>query len=139
MKHWILFLILSVWLIACSPKLVYEPAPPQVLNTQRVVEIVGSVSPWGLDFMAVAATQDTGIRLLVLSAFGMKLLDAMVENDRAVIYFKQEKFPPVAVQAFIRFTRATFVNSCMDEKISYKDARTQAVFEARPIGGNKCL
>ena len=138
MRHGVFFLIVSSMLLACSPKVVYKPTPKQVITLPQAVQLVGTVQPWGLDFTAVAARHEDGVRLLVLSAVGIKLLDLGVWPTRAEIYFRQEKFPSVAVEAFVRFARSTFKTDCVAEEILYRDV-SRAIFEGQIIGENKCL
>lgn len=122
----------------CTKQLVYKPASEQVISLTESVQCVGTVSPWGLDFTAIAHQEQDHTRLIVLSALGIKLLDAAVFADREEIYLKQEKFPVVAVQAFIRFARAELATACPPENIQYRDTRTRATFKATVKGGSLC-
>ena len=139
MRRLSLFLILIVLLSACSLQLTHKPTPSQMIQTQQAVQLAGTVRPWELDFTAVAARHEAGVRFLVLSAIGIKLMDVGIWPERTEVYFQQEKFPAVAVHAFVRFARTAFVDDCTKENLIFKDTRTRATFEVQTVGENKCL
>ena len=134
----ILLFLLCLSLLGCTSQLVYKPAPEQVISLADSLQVTGTVQPWALDFTAIAHREADHMRLVVLSAIGIKLLDVTVFPNRAEVYFKQEKFPAVAAQAFIRFTRASLLINCPQQDIFYQDSRTHADFTAKVQGGPVC-
>ena len=134
----ILLFLGCVGLWGCTGQLIYKPAPQQIISLAKSVQLSGTVQPWGLDFTAISHREEDHTRFIVLSAIGVKLLDVSVFDNRAEVYFKQEKFPTVAAQAFIRFARASLLTQCPQKDIFYQDARIRANFTAQVQGEIVC-
>ena len=138
MKKIILVCLLISSGLGCSEKLVYKPAPTQVISLAQATQLAGTVHPWGVSFTAVAQRQNADVRLVVLSTLGVKLLDVLVGPKTAEVYFKHAQFPPAAVRAFIRLARQELRGACPGPVILYHDKPTRADFELHVQGEEIC-
>lgn len=128
-----------LFLTACQgTSLVYRQPPQVVIPQDKTMLWAGSVENWNLDFTAVCYREADSVRMVILSVFGVKLADLKVWPHHAEVYHKQEQFPTVALEAFVRFARENFFSKCPPSTVQYKDAPTHAIFRAQLKGESAC-
>lgn len=117
-----------LFLTGCS-SLHYAPAPTTVLDSSKVVRASGVLNPYGLAFESVSVFDGEGVRVVVLTALGVKLLDMYVTPARTTVYFVQPALPGRVQKAFSRWAKNYLMYPCPAENFNIKDARVRGTFE----------
>lgn len=131
-----IFLFLGVLAVGCaSAELTDAPAPQERLDTAKAVRFSGEITPYEIGFSGVYDFNGEAVRMVIFSDVGIKLLDAGVWADKALVYYRAPQLPKRVQGAFARLARAHFFTSCPLEEVTHYDKALRGTFQVRTQGG----